>query len=529
MYINEVVPNAMKRGLIFTLYKGSRKYDDDRRNHRGISLLPMINKLFERVMLNRLKRWITAKGIPFPSINQNAYQEHLCSLLASLELQECINYNLERQSKVVVCLLDSSSAFDTVWHNGLFFKLHKLGVKGKMWRLLYNSYQFMVSNVVQDGKLSEDIKIEQSVRQGSILGPWLYMLYIHDLAVSLLQCESVARVGQVQCGAVVQADDIALAALTVDGLQTMVSCCETYSKLWRFSYNPVKTKMLVLGESVRRKQSANRRHAVTLYGEAIEEVVDHVHVGVSLNVYQSTAGRSVEAAAKMRRCLMSIVGSRVNLMELSCSTAVKLYHTIVLPRGLYGAELWYKLTKDDLSKLDVAHRFCLKTIQSFPKRAKSVIVERMAKCHDIEAYIDKKKLLFVGRLCRLQWSMLAKKVFIERLHQDRANGVQCGVLTDGKESQCIYCNKMYRDQLNHFLQSCEKYEPTREYYWSLVLNTCSVELSAFLYNLPDDEFAAILLGKRPDIASDDEIFHLFCIGARSWQLLAHDKTLKFYT
>jgi hypothetical protein len=171
MYKTESVPSAMKRGLIYTLYKGCKKYEDDRKNYRGISLMPVISKLFERLLLNRIKNWLSANNICFPSINQNAYQETLCSLLTSFELQECISYNLERESKVYVCFLDASSAFDTVWHNGLFVKLHKLGVTGKTWKLLFNSYQGMISNVVISGKLSAGIHVKQSVRQGSILGP----------------------------------------------------------------------------------------------------------------------------------------------------------------------------------------------------------------------------------------------------------------------------------------------------------------------------------------------------------------------
>ena len=123
--------------------------------------------------------WLSINDISFPSVNQNAYQETLCSLLTSFELQECVSYNLERGSNVLVCFLDSSSAFDTVWHYGLFFKLYELGVVGKAWRLLFSSYQGMVSNVVLNGKLSADIPIKKSVRQGSIFGPWLYMLFIH--------------------------------------------------------------------------------------------------------------------------------------------------------------------------------------------------------------------------------------------------------------------------------------------------------------------------------------------------------------
>ena len=49
MYETEFVPSSMKKSFIYTLYKGTRKYDDDRKNYRGISLLPVITKLFERL------------------------------------------------------------------------------------------------------------------------------------------------------------------------------------------------------------------------------------------------------------------------------------------------------------------------------------------------------------------------------------------------------------------------------------------------------------------------------------------------
>ena len=187
MYQTEYVPTGMKSGLIYTLYKGSKKYEDDRKNYRGISLLPVVTKLFERLILNRMKTWLSLNNICFPSANQNAYQETLCSMLTSFELQECISYNVERESNVFVCFLDSSSAFDTVWHDGLFLKLNQLGIKGKTWRLLMKSYHGMKSNVVLNGKLSADIHVNKSVRQGSILGPWFYMLFVHDLAQSLLK------------------------------------------------------------------------------------------------------------------------------------------------------------------------------------------------------------------------------------------------------------------------------------------------------------------------------------------------------
>ena len=324
---------------------------------------------------------------------------------------------------------------------------------------------------------------------------------------------------------------------------------------------------------------------------------------------------------------MSVLGCRLNLTELSCITAIKLYKSIVLPRCLYGSELWHKLSKQDLTKLEEAHRFCLKKIQCFPKRTKTIIVECMSDCHSIEAYIDQRKLTFFGRLCRLNHATLAKTVFLQRLYQHNARGFEgagivhdlmrvmlkynmgqyldnfatsaefpgkkqwkaivgqallstefnkrimsfetpelsrfsetfnlqcrfhpvwiaehkakchrkhfrdlaklnCVVVIKNAVKQCSYCEEFYDDQMNHFIHKCIKYKDTRELYWTLVVNTCRVAISAHSYNLPDDEQTCVILGKRPDIdLSCQEAFDLLQIAARTWQLLAYDKELRFY-
>jgi hypothetical protein len=282
-----------------------------------------VGKLFEKIILNKIKQWITVKQINFPSSNQNAYQESLCSVLASFEVQENMYHNNERKSKTYLGLLDSSSAFDTGWHNGLFVKLYKMGIKGKLWQLLYEAYQGMESHVVLNGLVSDVIPVRQSVRQGSILGPWLYMFYVHDLAVALQASNCGCRVGQVPCGGILQADDIVIMALTPNALQELLHLCESYSLKWRYRYNPVKSKVMVFGESSIVKSRLQKKRMFMLYGEEIEQVSECVHVGITLDSHHNHAQRTANAVSKMRGALMSIVGSGVRPTGLSCVTAIK--------------------------------------------------------------------------------------------------------------------------------------------------------------------------------------------------------------
>ncbi len=124
-----------------------------------------------------LKRWMpTFEMLGIPNAFQFAYKNDKSSLVASFVLQEMINHNVERGSKVYCCFLYSTKAFDTVWLDGLFFKFYNVGMKGKCWR--FGNIKWYVS---LNGKKSVYFPVKQGVRQGGVLAPWLYLCYNNDI------------------------------------------------------------------------------------------------------------------------------------------------------------------------------------------------------------------------------------------------------------------------------------------------------------------------------------------------------------
>ena len=116
---------------------------------------------------------------------QNAYQERLCNTMTPFTLQETVNHYIERGSKVFCAMLDASSAFDVVWHDALFYKLFKIGINGKLWRVLRSAYQDVKSCVLYEGILSPWFNVQQSVRQGGVLSAWFYVIYIY-ISISVI-------------------------------------------------------------------------------------------------------------------------------------------------------------------------------------------------------------------------------------------------------------------------------------------------------------------------------------------------------
>ena len=77
----------------------------------------------------------------FSSNLQFGFEEGVGCIEASVTILETINHMLERGSKVFGCFLDVRKAFDTVWVDGLSYKLFKeLGIEGKMWLTIKDLY-----------------------------------------------------------------------------------------------------------------------------------------------------------------------------------------------------------------------------------------------------------------------------------------------------------------------------------------------------------------------------------------------------
>ena len=118
---------------------------------------------------------------------QFGFQEGIGCIEASFTVLETINHMLELGCKIFSCFLDVSKAFDTVWIDGLLYKLFiELGIGGRMWfKTIKDLYGDVKAQVLYSGSLSRQFKVSQGTGQGRIPAPFMYKVYINALLNTL--------------------------------------------------------------------------------------------------------------------------------------------------------------------------------------------------------------------------------------------------------------------------------------------------------------------------------------------------------
>ena len=386
------IPEQWKIGLVIPVYKGHPKNKSDPNSYRPITLLPVIYKVLERVILNRILDWIKTCLIPFPNEQQHGFRQNVGCSTASFTLHETIYANLEQNSNVYIAFLDILKAFDTVWHTGLMNKLYDFGINGSLHRLIFKSYQNICGTVVCNGYKSSVFPIHRGVRQGGVLSTFLYQLYLNDLLETLQRLNLGATVHMVYSGSPTLADDIALIATTPLNLQAMLDCCHEYSSRWKFNFSSSKSAVMIFGK---KKQKDFRW---TIGNEVVNISESYCHLGIPISDSLKHTEKIDRACQKGRNSLHGILGFEKKQPDINPMTNIKLYRKVVMPSVLYGCETWTNMRLTDISKINQFQHYAVKLIQNLRHSTRSDMCESLVGLRKLSTEVDKRKLLFFQKL-----------------------------------------------------------------------------------------------------------------------------------
>lgn len=369
----QYVPQLWKIAEVIMIPKPGKPLDQPT-SYRPISLLPVLSKLFEKILLKRIMSVIEEKKI-IPN-HQFGFRHKHSTIEQVHRIISVIEEALEGKKVCSAIFLDVTQAFDRVWHEGLIFKLKNMFPE-VLAKILISYISFRFFRIKQDDCFSKIMEIKAGVPQGSVLGPVLYVLFTSDLPADSSNTTATF------------ADDTAFLSVgkntneSIPKLQQSISRMQSWTKKWRIKLNEGKSVHVDF-------TNKNAPYIPTFLNDKIIPFANEAkYLGMNLDAklrWKVHVKKKREQLSIKARKMYWLMGKHSNL-PVECK--LMLYKQVLRPIWTYGIQLWGCTKPSNVLIIQRFQNQILRSIVGAPKYIQNVNLHRDLGVESVNEMIHK--------------------------------------------------------------------------------------------------------------------------------------------
>uniref|UniRef100_A0A8C6PWR0 Reverse transcriptase domain-containing protein n=1 Tax=Nothobranchius furzeri TaxID=105023 RepID=A0A8C6PWR0_NOTFU len=382
-----ILPDHMLSVLLVPIVKEKTGKISCIDNYRPIAMASVLSKVFEHILLERLQNFITTTE------NQFGFKGKLSTDLCIYALKETVSKYMRHNTSVFMCFLDASKAFDRVNHQKLFIKLQNRGVPSYLVRILHFWYSHQLMQVKWGTEVSEPFSVSNGVRQGGILSPVLFNLYLDELSVTLNASKTGCLVGDRLVNHLIYADDLVLMSPYSAGLQQLLRACAKYGEQFDILFNPKKSVVMIAATKGDLKLNFP---SFNLTNQVLEVVSKVKYLG---HILRSDLCDDEDIKRQCGKLYMQANTLARNFGMCSDPVKVSLFRSFCTP--LYTAHLWCNYSKVVMKKLQVAYQDAFRILMKLPRWTSA---SHMFVVSNIPTFHALLRLFMYKFICRLSLS-----------------------------------------------------------------------------------------------------------------------------
>ena len=394
-------PTVWKKGKIVALPKPDKNLSDPS-SYRPITLLPMIGKLFERLVLERLQYFESQNKIFIPQ--QFGFRSKHSTTQQIVRLMETISLRFNQDKSTAACLLDCEKAFDSCWHDGLLHKLLKLQYPMYLIKIIGSFLANRSSYVSINDSKSNAFDIPAGVPQGSPLSPHLFNVFINDIPVPKF------------CKLAVFADDTALLSSVknyelpklVSRMESALQEIEDHFTSWKMKLNKNKTQAILFTKSTKMLR-AKDNNKINFNGTTLDWLPTAKYLGIHLDSKLTLKHHVAMSIKKAQKALSVLYCFMRKYSRVKTRYKILMYKSYIRPTFTYASPALSNCAKTHLRKFQIFQNKCLRMALSAPYRTHISDLHSQARMPTVREYIDKLTETFYNS-CETVGNDLIKKL-----------------------------------------------------------------------------------------------------------------------
>jgi hypothetical protein len=324
--------------------------------YRAITLSSSVGKLFDMLIID-----IEGENSLSTDCLQFGFKSSSSTVLCTSVLQETICHFVRGGCNIYGLFLDASKAFDRINYTKLFKLLIAKGMDIRLVRCLLFMYTNQTLRVKWNDVVSNEFKALNGVKQGGVLSPLLFNVYVDELICQLRKSDIGCHVGPYYCSVFGYADDFCIIANSITDLRNMIQICENFAQEYNVMFNGSKSQLI--------KFSLNGDYTIDsdifVCGCKVNPSREVIHLGTKLvcNPIIDNCDAVVKSFYKQYNLFIS------RFYYLPVDLKCKLFTTYCT--SFYGLQIC-RISKSQ--KLHVAVRKCIRHMLGVPYRTHSKVL-----------------------------------------------------------------------------------------------------------------------------------------------------------
>ena len=375
IYSHCYVPDDMLRGNVNPTIKDLKGNCTESTNYRPVMQSSCLLKIMEKHVLDILEEKISF------NYRQFGFKKGTSTTDACYVLKEVVNTYTKAKGKVYSTFIDLSKAFDKVDHFILGNLLLDREVPPDIVFLLMHYLRNQTARIVWNDERGEYHIINEGVRQGGILSPILFKLYLDHVIGDISNMNVGCKLGLIRMNILVYADDIVILSDTQKNLELIYQRLSNHIAGLKLNMNKGKTKCMIFEKS----RFGSQINELILGEDTLENVEEYKYLG---HIVQRNLKDDKDIDTRLKQFYSKFNTTYRKFNKVSIETFLFLFNSYCLPD--YGLALWICMdvfNTKNFKVLEVAYHNALKKIVGVPIKHSNHDVAELCNQYIMKHYI----------------------------------------------------------------------------------------------------------------------------------------------